>query len=130
MGKTLHKMKKGAKRVLFVWRALVIVLLSAALIPLFLALGDDAAFYSWIIIPSVAVYLVLTIIHLRFKGGFVKEYLESTATRLFLGLTAVALAFIFLSLGNGPWAAALLVAGAVLYAMFLSRISFLRVIGL
>ncbi len=126
----MRKAKRGVKRLFFVWRAIVIALLSAALIPLFLQHGRGNGFYLWTVPPGILIYLIITAIHLRLGRGVVKEYLEESATRLFLGVTALAAAFLFLLAGNGPWTAALLVAGAVLYAMFLSRISFLRVIGL
>lgn len=130
MRETKQRLKKGAKRLLFVWRAIVAIILSSILIPLFVSQGASRSFYTWAILPSLLGYLIITYIHLRLKKGAVKEYLERSATRLLLAMSSLALAFIMGALGIHLWTATLLVMSAVLYALFLQRLSFLRVIGI
>ncbi len=122
--------KKGFKTAYAVWQAIAITLIALALIPLFLLNLANGAFYTWMIIVSIAVYVVVILIMGYLKEGIVRRYLETTSFRLFLGMVVLAAAFLLDRLGLVAAAQAALVAAAVLYAFFLQRISFLRLIGL
>jgi hypothetical protein len=126
----LPAVKRHAKRAWKAWQVITLVLLSAVFVPVFLRQGTDHNFYALLVPGSILIYLVVTFIHLKLKPGFVKWYLESTATRLFLGLVSLAAAFLFLGVGLQLWGRVLLAASAVLYASFLQQVGFLRVIGL
>ena len=137
MTRLKHKLRKHARTVgrhvrlvLFIWRAVIAILLSGVLVPLFLAHGHDNRFYLWTTIPSLVLYAIVTMVHLRLRRGVVKDWLESVATRLFLGCCALAAGFVFFGFEMPVLAHTMLVTGAVLYALFLARLSFLRVIGL
>ena len=118
------------KRIYKIWQLIVLFFLSVVLIPLFLNQGIQHSLYAWLAPTSIAIYLIITLIHFKMKPSFVKRYLETTATRLLLGVVALAAAFICLGLGILLWAEVLLCVSAVLYASFLQQISFLKVIGL
>ncbi len=130
----LHRVKHHAFRIgkvaLSIWRAVVITLLSLILIPLFLKGVQQGAFYNYVIIPSIIVYLLLTYIHLKLKPGVVKRYLETTSTRLFWGIVTLAATFVLDGLTLHLAAHVCAVASAVCYAFVLQRITFLRFIGL
>ncbi len=130
MGTTARKLKKGVKGVLLAWQLLIIVLLSALLIPLFLHSATSSAFYTWWVMLSILAYLILTYIQLRLREGAVKRYLESLATRVFLAVVALAVAFVTVALRADLWSGVFLVVAAVLYAAAFQKIAFLRVIGL
>ena len=125
-----HTVKKHVKRIYGIWQVIVLFFLSIVLIPLFLDQGIEHNLYSWLVPASIGIYLVITLIHFKLKPGFVKRYLETTATRLLIGVVTLATAFIFLATGILLWAEVLLCVSAVLYASFLQQVSFLRVIGL
>lgn len=130
MGKTARKVKRGVRRLLWIWRAITVILLSALLIPLFLANKENGTFYTWWVPISILIYLILTYVHLRLGKGFVKEHLEAMATRLLLGLVALAAAFILTMVTQQVAASVFLVMAGLLYAMAIQRVAFLRLIGL
>ncbi len=128
--KKFHTVKRHVKRIYGIWQAIVLLGISIVLIPVFLNQGLEHSIYSWLVPVSILLYLIITLIHFKLKPGFVKRYLETTATQLLLGTVALAAAFIFRALGIFLWAEVLLCVAAVLYAAFLQQISFLKVIGL
>ncbi len=110
-----------------VWQLIVITILSAGLIPLFLAQQARPLFFTLTVMTSILAYLILTTIQLRLRRGLIKRFLESISTRLLLALIALALAGV--TGGVRVVQNVLLVTAAVLYAALLQKVSFLRVIG-
>ena len=126
----METVKKGAKTMYNTWKIIVIILLSLAFIPLFLAGIDSRTFFSWWIMLSLLSYLLLTYWHLRLKKGKLKNYLEGMATKLLLAMSALVIAFLFTITGFVLITNSFLVLGAILYAIAIQNIFFLRVIGL
>lgn len=124
--KTKKKVKKKVQQLFFIWRVITITTLSIILIPLFIKNAWSGHFYFWTLVPSIIVYVCLTYIQLKLLKGKVTRYIEVTATRLFLGICSLTAAFISLMIGYPLWGNTFLVVGAVLYALFLHRIGFLR----
>ena len=130
MGKGMRTVKEGAKTAYGIWKIIVIVLLSLALIPLFLAGTESKTFFSLWILISLLVYMILTYWHLRLKKGTMKEYIEGMATKLLFAMSALVIAFLFTLIPIYNIASIFLVLGGILYAITIQNIFFLRVIGL
>ncbi len=126
----LKRVKKGFTVAYGIWQAIVVTVIAIVLIPVFLANAENGNFYSWVITASLLTYVVVLLIMGKLKRGIVREYLEKTSFRLFLGMVVLTAAFLLHGLGQATLTQAALAAAAVLYAFFLQRITFLRLIGL
>jgi len=122
-----RRTKERIKAVMVVWQLIVITILSAGLIPLFLAQRARPLFFTLTVMTSILAYLILTTIQLRLRRGILKRFLESVSTRLLLALIALALAGVTGGLLRGVVQSVLLVTAAVLYAALLQKVSFVRV---
>jgi|GEM_PF-6660699 len=129
--KHIKKAKKVLGIALKVWEIIVVIILSAILIPLFVKNSEDGHFYTIIIVGSMLVYALLFMIKGRIKKqGFIRDYLESTSLRLLLAMSALTAAFLLLILDQAFWSLALVVLAAIAYAFFVQRVGFLRMVGL
>ncbi|MBR9693394.1 hypothetical protein GOV07_05750 [Candidatus Woesearchaeota archaeon] len=130
MGENMETVKQGAKYAYGVWKIVIIVLLTLALVPLFIAGMRSRTFFSLWIMISLFVYLVLTYWHLRLKKGKMKEYLEDMATKLLFAMSSLVIAFLLTLVPIYSIASIFLVLGGILYAITIQNLFFLRVIGL
>ncbi len=125
-----RKTKRTFKALLVAWHIVIIIIISALLIPLFLKNANSPTFYTWTTLMSILAYLLVTAIHLRMKKGVIKEYLESFCSRLLLAVIAIVVAFLASMYSTVLFSQVMLVTAAVLYATALQKFFFLRVIGL
>ncbi len=124
----MGRFRRGIRRLLLLWQLLTIILFSALLIPLFLAQAGSA-FYTWLTLGTMLLYLLLLSFQSRLKGGL-RRYVAGLGDRLFLALLFLALSFLLLKLEGGLLFRTSLVVSAVLYAAAIQKVAFLRVIGL
>lgn len=125
-----QQLKANTKRLFLLWRIVVIVVLSAAFIPLFLKSIGNTAFYTTLVSASFIGYLIILAIMFGMHQGKPKKYMEATSTRLLIAFVLLTVAFLATRFESLDAARALLVGSALAYAFFLQKLSFLRVIFL
>ncbi|RME31005.1 hypothetical protein D6789_04025 [Candidatus Woesearchaeota archaeon] len=130
MGKRFQQLKHHTKRLFLIWKLAVVVILSATLIPLFLASKENTTFYLTTVSASLIGYLLMILIVAGLKQGAPKRYLEKTSTRLLVAFVLLGVAYLAFRYKNDEAGRALLIGSAVAYAFFLQKLSFLRVIFL
>lgn len=111
------------------WKLLVIIILCIILIPLAITQEHNTMLQLWIIAASLLVYIVLTTVSKKIRGK-IGKYLLNTAHRLLLGAIALSATVVLFRYELESWGRISIIASAILYAFFVQRISFLRVIGL
>ncbi len=126
---TVHKLKHHTKRLFLLWRLVTVIIISSALIPLFLANKGAQTFYLGTVSASLIGFLLLSIVQLGLKKGVVRRYFERTSLKLLFGFVLLTAAFLaFQRFQDERVGRALLIASAIAYALFLQKISFFKVI--
>lgn len=124
-GSTWKKVKQGAKRALFLWKIVTVVLLSSILIPLFIAQGDSFSFVAWTVALSIVLYVVLAAAARKAKGK-IRTYLKAAHEYLIIAAAIMTTGYI-LKIFENPIANATFTAAAILYAVSLQKINIFRV---
>lgn len=123
------RIKKSLNGIWMAWKIIVIVILSAILIPLAITYEMNQEIMLWIVAGSLLGYILLAWTARKVRGK-IGKYLLGTGNRLLLAGLMLGISVTLFRFEINSWGRTSIIASAVLFAFFLQRISFLRVIGL
>lgn len=123
-------MNRRFRQFVMAWRLLIVIIISFILVPFFLKQRSNDAFYLTTICSSLVGYFLILLISFGMKRGKIRRYIEHTSHTLLAGLILLTATFLMYAYGSPLWASLLITVAAILYASFLQRISFVKVIFL